>query len=104
MLKKFQAGNGAKGINAYRHLLEVLLRMRQICCHWKLCGESRVNDLLALLDNDEVVALTDENRVALQALLQLSIDSQEECSICLDDLHNPVITACKHVFGGECIE
>ena len=63
-----------------------------------------MNDLLALLENDEVVALTSENKAALQVLLQLSIDSQEECSICLDTLHNPVITACKHVFGGECIE
>lgn len=31
-------------------------------------------------------------------------DSRDECSICLEELHNPVITACKHVFGGECIE
>jgi len=83
--------------------LEVLLRMRQVCCHWKLCG-ARVTDLLALLENDEVVALTKENVTALQALLQLTIDSHEECSICLDELHNPVITACKHVFGQECIE
>lgn len=104
MLKTFQAGKAGKGLNTYRHLLEVLLRMRQVCCHWKLCGDARVTDLLALLENDEVVSLTSENRAALQVLLQLSIDSQEECSICLDDLHNPVITACKHVFGAECIE
>ena len=78
--------------------------MRQVCCHWKLCGDARVADLLALLESDDVVALTDENRAALQAMLQLSIDSHEECSICLENLHNPVITACKHIFGGECIE
>ena len=69
----------------------------------KLAG-TRVSDLLKLLESDEVVQLTKENRTALQVLLQLSIDSHEECSICLDELHNPVITACKHVFGGECIE
>lgn len=91
-------------MDAYRHLLEILLRMRQTCCHWKLCGEKRVNDLLSMLGKDEVVALTNENRAALQVLLQLSIDSHEECSICLEELHNPVITACKHVFGLECIE
>ncbi|CZT42223.1 related to helicase-like transcription factor [Rhynchosporium secalis] len=101
MAQKLEAGK--PGQNAYRHVLEVLLRMRQVCCHWKLCG-TRVTDLLALLENDEVVALTKENCAALQALLQITIDSHEECSICLDDLHNPVITACKHVFGQECIE
>jgi SWI/SNF-related matrix-associated actin-dependent regulator of chromatin subfamily A3 len=103
MVKKFQSGKSKKGLDMYRHVLEVLLRMRQVCCHWKLCG-TRVTDLLALLESDEVVALTKENRAALQVLLQLSIDSRDECSICLEELHNPVITACKHVFGGECIE
>lgn len=103
MVDKFQSGKAKKGENMYRHVLEILLRMRQVCCHWKLC-DSRINDLLALLENDDVVALTKENRAALQALLQLSIDSQDECAICLENLHNPVITACKHVFGQECIE
>jgi SWI/SNF-related matrix-associated actin-dependent regulator of chromatin subfamily A3 len=103
MVKKFQASKSKDGFDMYRHVLEILLRMRQVCCHWKLCG-ARVTDLIALLENDEVVSLTKENVIALQALLQLNVDQQEECSICLDTLHNPVITACKHVFGQECIE
>jgi SWI/SNF-related matrix-associated actin-dependent regulator of chromatin subfamily A3 len=103
MVRDIQAGRGGKGLVGYQHLLELLLRLRQVCCHWKLTG-SRVTDLLAILDKDDVVVLNKENRAALQLLLQLSIDSREECSICLDELHNPVITACKHVFGRECIE
>lgn len=51
-----------------------------------------------------MVELNDENRAALQVLLQISIESRDECSICLEELHNPVITACKHAFGQECIE
>jgi len=88
MVKQFQASKSKKGLDMYRHVLEVLLRMRQVCCHWKLCG-SRGTDLLAILESDDVVALTKENRAALQVLLQLSIDSRDECSICLDELHNP---------------
>ncbi|KAE8448579.1 hypothetical protein EG329_009004 [Mollisiaceae sp. DMI_Dod_QoI] len=103
MVDKYRSGRAEKGTNMYRHVLEILLRMRQVCCHWKLC-ESRVTDLLALLESDEVVTLTKQNRAALQVLLQLNIDSQEECAICLETLHNPVITACKHVFGQDCIE
>ena len=102
-VRAIRKGKGAKGSVGYQVLLEVLLRLRQVCCHWKLTG-TRVTDLMAILEKDEVVTLNDENRAALQLLLQLSIDSQEECSICLDELHNPVITACKHVFGRECIE
>ena len=37
-------------------------------------------------------------------MLQFSIESREDCPVCLEDLHNPVITACAHVFGYECIE
>ena len=103
MVKQFQAGKSKNGLDMYRHVLEVLLRMRQVCCHWKLCG-ARVTDLLALLESDEVVALTKENRAALQLLLQLNIDSRDDCPICLEELHDPVITVCKHVFGRDCIE
>jgi SWI/SNF-related matrix-associated actin-dependent regulator of chromatin subfamily A3 len=103
MVKKYQEGQAKPGLDAYRHILEILLRLRQVCCHWKLCG-SRVTDLMAILENDGPVSLNKENTKALQALLQLSIDSRDECSICLEELHNPIITACKHVFGKECIE
>ena len=92
-----------KAQDTYRHLLEMLLRLRQVCNHWKLCGE-RVTSVLSELESQKVVELTLENRKALQDMLQVSIESHEDCPICLDNLHNPVITACTHVFGYECIE
>ncbi|KAL8948423.1 MAG: hypothetical protein Q9222_005389 [Ikaeria aurantiellina] len=92
-----------KGGETYSHLLEILLRLRQICNHWKLCGE-RVTSLLAALETSKIVDLTPENRKALQDMLQLSIDSHEDCAICLEPLHDPVITACAHAFGYTCIE
>ena len=57
-----------------------------------------------MLETQKVVDLTPENRKALQDMLQLSIESHEDCPICLEGLHNPVITACAHSFGYECIE
>ena len=89
--------------NTYRHLLEMLLRLRQVCNHWSLCGE-RVTSILSLLESQKMVELTSENKKALQDMLQLSIDTREDCPICLEPLHNPVITACAHSFGYECIE
>ena len=98
-----QTNSNGKGQDTYRHLLEMLLRLRQVCNHWKLCGE-RVTFVLSALESQKVVDLTPENRKALQDMLQVSIESHEDCPVCLEGLHNPVITACAHVFGSDCIE
>lgn len=90
--------------DTYRNLLEVLLRMRQLCNHWKLITEERLESIMKQLEAEGVVDLTEENKVALQKLLQLSIDSQEDCPICLDSLRDPVITKCAHIFCTPCLE
>lgn len=87
----------------YSHLLEVLLRLRQICDHWALCKD-RVDKLMGDLEKHKVVPLTPENIKALQAMLQIQIESQEMCAICLDNLEQPVITACAHAYCRGCIE
>ncbi|KAF2710432.1 hypothetical protein K504DRAFT_430964 [Pleomassaria siparia CBS 279.74] len=90
--------------DTYRHLLEVLLRMRQLCNHWKLVGEERLSFVMDQLEKEGVLDLTEENKHALQQLLQLSIDSQEDCPVCMDTCNEPVITKCAHVFCTNCAE
>ncbi|KAJ5223581.1 hypothetical protein N7468_008123 [Penicillium chermesinum] len=92
-----------QGQSSYSHLLEVLLRLRQVCNHWALC-KRRVEGLMELLEKHKVVPLTPENMKALQEMLQLQIESQEMCAVCLDNLDQPVITACAHTFCRACIE
>ncbi|PWY73360.1 SNF2 family helicase [Aspergillus eucalypticola CBS 122712] len=87
----------------YSHLLEVILRLRQVCNHWALC-KTRLDKLADLLENNKVVPLTPENIKALQDMLQIRIESQDTCPICLDNLEQPVITACAHAFDRSCIE
>jgi len=101
-LQTYHKAEGQEAAKAYNHLLEILLRLRQVCNHWQLCAE-RVNTLMETLQHQKTVDLTPENRKALQDMLQLSIESQDECAICLESLHNPVITHCAHVFGRDCI-
>ena len=59
---------------------------------------------MAILEKRKTVDLMPQTIKALQNLLQVSIDSQEDSCVCLEELHNPVITTCAHVFGGDCIE
>lgn len=59
---------------------------------------------MELLEKHKVVDLTPQNVKALQDILQLNIENQEECSICLDQMRDPVITACGHSFDLGCIE
>ncbi|KKA21876.1 hypothetical protein T310_4040 [Rasamsonia emersonii CBS 393.64] len=102
MLSKYQSSD-KHGNATYSHILEVILRLRQVCNHWALC-KNRVDKLMALLEDHKVIDLTPENVKALQEMLQLRIESQETCSICLDTLEQPVITACAHAFDRSCIE
>ncbi|KAF2099155.1 hypothetical protein NA57DRAFT_27133, partial [Rhizodiscina lignyota] len=103
-LYRTRHGKSKDSAQEYRHLLEVLLRIRQCCNHWRLVGEKRVQQLMDLLENGGTIDLTPENKAALQEMLQLSIDTQEDCPVCLDALKDPVITTCAHIFCFGCIE
>ncbi|KAL5043945.1 hypothetical protein BDW71DRAFT_216068 [Aspergillus fruticulosus] len=101
LLRDFKSKD--KTSTTYSHLLEVILRLRQVCNHWAL-AKNRLDKLAAILDKHQVVPLTPENIKALQDILQIRIESQETCPICLDVLDTPVITACAHAFDRDCIE
>lgn len=45
---------------------------------------------MAQFEKTKTVALTPENKKALQDILQVQIESQEDCAVCLETLHNPV--------------
>ncbi|KAF1984535.1 hypothetical protein K402DRAFT_358980 [Aulographum hederae CBS 113979] len=102
--KSFRESKGSKAFTEYNHLLEVLLRMRQMCNHWKMCGEERITSLMSQIENGGSVDLNPENRETLQKMLGLSIESQEDCPVCLETLRDPIITACAHIYCFACIE
>ncbi|BFZ55803.1 hypothetical protein PYCC9005_002844 [Savitreella phatthalungensis] len=86
-------------------MLELLLRMRQAACSTQLISPERLELLEKLDAYGDVVPLTDETRDALQHLLSLRLESQDECPICMDPLASktPVISHCKHAFCRPCI-
>jgi len=75
-LAKFanQGSAGSQKAKAFQTLLEILLRMRQCCNHWQLCGE-RVMEVMEQLEKSGTVSLNDDTRRGLQDLLQVHIES-----------------------------
>jgi SWI/SNF-related matrix-associated actin-dependent regulator of chromatin subfamily A3 len=60
-------------------------------------------EVMEQLERQGTVSLNEETKKGLQDLLQVHIESQEERAVCLEGLHNPVITTCGHFFGFDCI-
>lgn len=91
----------------YTMMLEILLRLRQTCNHWKLVGEARISRIMKLIEESEgkVIDIIDpENKKALQDFLQIKLDYKEDCPLCYETINkNPVITACSHAFCKDCI-
>ncbi|KXX82067.1 putative SWI/SNF-related matrix-associated actin-dependent regulator of chromatin subfamily A member 3-like 1 [Madurella mycetomatis] len=117
-LEEFQSRSKTGQKGRFQGVLERLLRLRQTCAsflplrhqladkrrcnHWTLCKD-RITDLLKLLEEQDVVPLNTKNRALLQQALQLVIESQEDCPVCIEPMTKPVITHCKHVFCRACI-
>ncbi|PFX35045.1 helicase-like transcription factor [Stylophora pistillata] len=95
----------------YAHCFAILMRLRQLCLHPKLCEEEchslqRAQDLLQGLedsDDDDLDMDYNNQRLIKDLLATLSSGSDEECSVCLESLVEPVITRCAHAFCQQCI-
>ncbi|XP_028294636.1 helicase-like transcription factor isoform X3 [Gouania willdenowi] len=81
----------------YAHVLVILMRLRQLCCHPDLI-EKLSSDLGASSSPSEL-----RERLMEKLRLVLSSGSDEECSVCLDSVRLPVITRCAHVYCRPCI-
>lgn len=74
------------------------------CNHWSI-GDKKIKEILKPLENANIVDFTPKNLEILQQALRAASDSGEDCAICYEpiSMHSPVITACKHWFGRDCI-
>ncbi|XP_037402325.1 helicase-like transcription factor isoform X1 [Pygocentrus nattereri] len=81
----------------YADVLAILVRLRLSCCHCDLVGKQAPAGT-ETVSPDEL-----RERLLSKVRLVLSSGSDEECSVCLDSLRQPVITHCAHVFCKPCI-
>lgn len=98
-------------LKKYAHCFAILMRLRQLCLHPSLCAKEseslqHAQNLLQGIDDsddDDLDADHDTQRLINDLLVTLSSGVDEECSVCLDSLVEPVITRCAHVFCQQCI-
>ncbi|KAL6471721.1 hypothetical protein MHYP_G00203710 [Metynnis hypsauchen] len=81
----------------YADVLAILVRLRLSCCHCDLVGKQAAAGTEPI-SPDEL-----HERLLSKVRLVLSSGSDEECSVCLDSLRQPIITHCAHVFCKPCI-
>lgn len=81
----------------YADVLVILMRLRQHCCHPDLLPKT-ASDLGAAATPAEL-----RERLIEKLRMVLASGSDEECSVCLDSVHLPVITHCAHVYCRPCI-
>ncbi|XP_055361627.1 helicase-like transcription factor [Betta splendens] len=84
-------------LSNYAHVLAILMRLRQHCCHPDLLGKTST-DLGAAGTPAEL-----RQRLIEKLRMVLASGSDEECSVCLESVHLPVITHCAHVYCRPCI-
>ncbi|GAM28082.1 hypothetical protein SAMD00019534_112580 [Acytostelium subglobosum LB1] len=109
----FQSGTLLRN---YAHILELLLRLRQVCDHPFLVRNILKDKLFSLIEqdvseelnkllesikaNEEMTPLELGKR--LKKILGREIEDQE-CIICMETLETPYLTTCGHLFCKDCI-
>ncbi|KAH9316639.1 hypothetical protein KI387_025266 [Taxus chinensis] len=87
-------------LNNYTTVLQILLRLRQLCDDPALCP-SDVESLMISLQMEDASSNPD----LLKKLLSILQDGDDfDCPVCLSPPTEAIITICSHVFCKKCIE
>ncbi|KAF8932902.1 hypothetical protein CPC16_004898 [Podila verticillata] len=80
----------------YAHILQAILKLRQICAHYALVKNM----------NDELDMSLEFNLAKAAAILSLLQDSgNDQCNYCFHPwTATPIVTRCEHIFCPECIK
>jgi SNF2 family DNA or RNA helicase len=106
--KKVLSGLQSSGtvMKNYVHVLEMILRLRQICAHPQLCNDydskfEMIEREISFDDEfDDSESFTKQKSLYLYGLLKDSGD--ELCSTCQSFAESPIISKCGHLYCSKC--
>ncbi|KZT61690.1 hypothetical protein CALCODRAFT_490930, partial [Calocera cornea HHB12733] len=112
----------------YSHILVLILRLKQLCCHPSLIQEQNDDQIMRTAGDDDKELSDEANRAVqlmgaawvdqLKAKLftvmaervkteQRSLDEEVDndvCPVCFDTMTDPMVTACSHIYCNDCVE
>ncbi|KAF9438423.1 hypothetical protein BGZ76_007947 [Entomortierella beljakovae] len=85
-----------KIMKSYAHILQAILKLRQICAHYALVKNT----------GDDLDALGEFNLSKALSILTLLQDSgNDQCNSCFHpSTHTPIVTRCEHIYCPECVK
>ncbi|KZO90728.1 hypothetical protein CALVIDRAFT_568793 [Calocera viscosa TUFC12733] len=105
-LDEYVTGRAADTIAAPANVLSMLTRLRQLAIHPALVPPDYLESLRTAhtaLKPRPARQLDPEEKDRLQTALARAVEDSEECPICYDDLKDPRILPCAHIFCQQCI-
>ncbi|KAL6708826.1 hypothetical protein ACN47E_002233 [Coniothyrium glycines] len=86
----------------YAHILVLLLRLRQACCHPHLIKDLSQAATSGISDDDLLLRAQQLNEDVIRRLVEFE---SFECPICLEaDLNPTIIIPCGHTVCGDCVQ
>jgi len=108
VLNLLQEGKG-QVMMEITELFELVLRIRQLCCHGGLMGQRELDDILAGLEHNSVqkgLSKKDGKKVLGVLAGAFHGASLVECAVCCSDMQEEpaaVLRGCKHLFCRPCL-
>lgn len=92
----------------YTSVIEVLLRLRQICCDPSLVMQDEPKFAQLHISQSPHAKHSDQRVLPLHVMRELvdllRAGLEDECPICLSEMQTPCVTPCRHIFCRRCIE
>jgi SNF2 family DNA or RNA helicase len=100
-----------KVANNFMQMLELVLRVRQACCHGGLVPEERRENATRVFEEVKRIGLDNMTEDECEALIEkirgtFQQEELQECAVCMNEMEEEsaiILRSCKHIFCQPCL-